>query len=573
MASRREHRGSPDQRTEPRTQRPAERRARAQPSRVARRAARSSCRTGGPSPRPSSPTSARPTPARPTRRSSSSPRRARRLRRAAADARPGGAPASARAARGGAGRPRHRRGADQRARADHLLHRRDGAAPPGTCSCSTRCSGPTTGARLRLDAAAARRRVQAHPPARRRRGAAARPERVPRGRDQVLRAQAAARLDGRRLLPEPQARHRRRRLQPPRRARARRGAQPAAARPRRRPLRRDAARVAPARDRPLPQRRRPTSAAPPTCSGTASTSPARRSSSRRRRSSTARSGATCTPWEIAQIAGRAGRFGLVERGHVGVLTGIVWANADPELIESALTPHVPLPGGTWATASSTRRASGRGSRICRSRSPHQLAAALRAWHTARDAPVGDRRLALRRVDRRRCSSGSTRCSAGSTSGAAASRSSRPGSSSTRRWTRTTPSCSATLALAVAGDRAQRPVLQWLLDTNRLRDASLEDAEHAARTASILRWFALQYPDVGGVTIERAAALEEAAAAERVSAKLAAEVSSPSVGRCKSCGRAARPGSRSASAATAAGSGARRPSSRRSRLSRSRSAAS
>src|SRR5437868_13411868 len=27
------------------------------------------------------------------------------------------------------------------------------------------------------------------------------------------------------------------------------------------------------------------------------------------------------PWEIAQIAGRAGRFGLVEKGHVGVLTG------------------------------------------------------------------------------------------------------------------------------------------------------------------------------------------------------------------------------------------------------------
>ena len=28
------------------------------------------------------------------------------------------------------------------------------------------------------------------------------------------------------------------------------------------------------------------------------------------------------PWELAQIAGRAGRFGLVERGHVGVLTGV-----------------------------------------------------------------------------------------------------------------------------------------------------------------------------------------------------------------------------------------------------------
>ena len=83
------------------------------------------------------------------------------------------------------------------------------------------------------------------------------------------------------------------------------------------------------------------------------------------------------------------------------------------------------------------------------------------------------------------------------------------------------------------------MLAWLLDTSRLRDASLEDAEHAARTASILRWFALQYSDVGGVTIERAAELE-VAAAERVSAKLAAEVRSPSVGRCKSCGQSCAP---------------------------------
>src|SRR6476660_5790365 len=51
------------------------------------------------------------------------------------------------------------------------------------------------------------------------------------------------------------------------------------------------------------------------------------------------------PWELAQIAGRAGRFGLVERGHVGTLTGIGWANADPTLVEEALQPHVVLPSG------------------------------------------------------------------------------------------------------------------------------------------------------------------------------------------------------------------------------------
>ena len=78
---------------------------------------------------------------------------------------------------------------------------------------------------------------------------------------------------------------------------------------------------------------------------------------------------------------------------------------------------------------------------------------------------------------------------------------------------------ATLALAITGDRVARPQLSFLLDTARLRGASLEDAEQAGREASILRWFALQYPGVGGVTIERAAALEATAAA-RVVARLA-----------------------------------------------------
>ena len=51
---------------------------------------------------------------------------------------------------------------------------------------------------------------------------------------------------------------------------------------------------------------------------------------------------------------------------------------------------------------------------------------------------------------------------------------------------------ATLALAITGDRVARPQLTFLLDTARLRGASLEDAERAGREASILRWFALQY---------------------------------------------------------------------------------
>ena len=96
-----------------------------------------------------------------------------------------------------------------------------------------------------------------------------------------------------------------------------------------------------------------------------------------------------------------------------------------------------------------------------------------------------------------------------------------------------------LALAVAGDRDQRHLLQFLLEPGRLRDSTLEEAEEAGRVASMLRWFALQYPGVGGVTIEKAAALERAAA-ERVVRRLAVEVRDGKVGRCRSCGQSCPP---------------------------------
>src|SRR5688500_1353421 len=243
-------------------------------------------------------------------------------------------------------------------------------------------------------------------------------------------------------------------------------------------------------------------------------------------------------WEIAQIAGRAGRFGLVERGHVGVLTGIVWAQADPELVESALVPHVELPGGHFGyRVVDTARLRPRLEDLAIA-SPAQLPAALRSWHTAAlrqgategwlsVESIGPLLGRLDTVQRRLRERGRTL-------------------SLEQVWKLVNSPVDednaellATLALALAGDRAQRPVLGWLLEVGRLRDASLEDAEEAARVASILRWFALQYPGVGGVTIERAAALEQAAAA-RVSARLAAEVRSPSVGRCRSCGRSCAP---------------------------------
>jgi ATP-dependent RNA helicase SUPV3L1/SUV3 len=244
------------------------------------------------------------------------------------------------------------------------------------------------------------------------------------------------------------------------------------------------------------------------------------------------------PWELAQIAGRAGRFGLVERGHVGVLAGLAWGTADPELVESGLEPHVPLPGGHLGYRAVDEARIRPQLSDLGVQDPVHLDAALVAWHRVAIRAWATEgwlaveslqplRLRLQAVQRR-----------------LAERRRRLSLSDTWKLVNAPVDedaleLLATLALAITGDRVARPQLNFLLDTARLRGSSLEDAEQAGREASILRWFALQYPGVGGVTIERAAALEEAAAA-RVVARLRVEVESPTIGRCRSCGRSCPP---------------------------------
>ncbi|HVA31204.1 MAG TPA: helicase-related protein [Gaiellaceae bacterium] len=244
------------------------------------------------------------------------------------------------------------------------------------------------------------------------------------------------------------------------------------------------------------------------------------------------------PWEIAQIAGRAGRFGFHERGHVGVLTGVPWAHPDPELVRDALTPHVELPGGHL------------GYRIVDTgRLRPQLAdldvarvdeiepalhawrnAALRYWSDEGWLNVESIQPLLARLDAVRDALHHCRKELGLAD----------------VWKLMQAPIDedglgllGALACAVAGDQPQRTVIGWLLDPHRLDTAKLGEAEQAAREASILRWFALQYPGVAGVTIEKAAALEEAAAA-RVVQELRAEIDDPTIGRCRVCGSRTAP---------------------------------
>src|SRR5437763_13820612 len=244
------------------------------------------------------------------------------------------------------------------------------------------------------------------------------------------------------------------------------------------------------------------------------------------------------PWEIAQIAGRAGRFGFHERGHVGVLTGIPWGHPDPELVQAALTPHVEIEDGHF------------GYRVVDTgRLRPQLAdlnvtqvddlepalhawrqTALRYWSIDGWLTVESIQPLLARLDAIR----------------EALHHARRRLVLAEVWKLMQAPIDddglellGLLACAVAGDTSRRTMIQWILDPQRLRDASLTEAEQAAREASHLRWFALQYPGVAGVTIEKAAALEEAAAA-RVVQELRAEIDAPTIGRCRACGSKTAP---------------------------------
>jgi ATP-dependent RNA helicase SUPV3L1/SUV3 len=244
------------------------------------------------------------------------------------------------------------------------------------------------------------------------------------------------------------------------------------------------------------------------------------------------------PWELAQIAGRAGRFGLVERGHVGVLAGVPWASPDPDLVEAALVPHVSLPDGHHGYRVVDEARIGPRLSDLSVEDPRELDAALGGWHRVATRewayegwlaveslqPIRGRLAVVQRH--------------------LASRGRRLSLEDTWRLANAPidpdgAEILGVLALAVAGDPAQRQLLGFLLDASRLRDASLEDAEAAGRLAGILRWFGLQYAGVGGVTLEKAAALEEAAA-ERVVARLRVEVREGTVGRCRSCGSTCPP---------------------------------
>ena len=263
---------------------------------------------------------------------------------------------------------------------------------------------------------------------------------------------------------------------------------------------------------------------------------ARRSSSRRRRSSTASSVAISCPGSSPRSQDELAASVSSSAVMSGILTGLGWGSPTRSSSSRRSSRTSACRADTSGIAWSTRRGSARSSDLG-VEDPVQLDAALVAWH----------RVALREWAREL---------ARGRVAAAASVAAPGGAEAARRAWATAAARGHVEARERSCGRGRPRAARHARRCNRRRPrraaaahvpprhgsaarASLEDAEQAGREASILRWFALQYAGVGGVSIERAAALEEAAA-ERVVARLRVEVESPTIGRCRSCGRSCAP---------------------------------
>ena len=239
-------------------------------------------------------------------------------------------------------------------------------------------------------------------------------------------------------------------------------------------------------------------------------------------------------WEVAQIAGRAGRYGLHEDGAVGWLTGVSWLRPDGRVVARGLQPMAGVgpTGETPAYRRLTRAQLGPARSDLRSVPPHRWPDALEAWSRAaqdavkeagwlRTAPVAPIRNRLLAVGPQRLR----------------------GLSPDDAWS---------LALAPVDPGDYGPVLARLADAiltgHSLADlvdardvggATIAEAEALSAQAAIMRWFTRRHPGVGGISATAADALEVAASA-RVIELVPATITGSGAGRCADCGREAAP---------------------------------
>jgi ATP-dependent RNA helicase SUPV3L1/SUV3 len=242
-------------------------------------------------------------------------------------------------------------------------------------------------------------------------------------------------------------------------------------------------------------------------------------------------------WEAAQIAGRAGRYGLADRGSVGHLDGLAGLAPDRRLVAAAVQVargDVPsdLPQRTPRLRPTLEDLG--------ARSPGELVDGLRAWHAwarrgtaAAGAAADDVAPLIGRLQAL-----------------------LPGLRNAEAEVADVELVWRLACLPIDFDPPRRT--RWL-DVSRLalrhlagrrtsaqdllpevpRQATVEVLEEMAGAARDTRALLRQVPGVGGVTADAAAAVEQECA-RRITRLLPAEITSTTAGSCRSCSRPCPP---------------------------------
>ena len=241
------------------------------------------------------------------------------------------------------------------------------------------------------------------------------------------------------------------------------------------------------------------------------------------------------PWEVAQIAGRAGRFGMHDAGEVGTLTGHRWAEPRGAVIEAGLHPRFLTEDGLPSFRHLRSVNLGPEFEDVADHPPQRWPSLLLRWETiARGLVAAEVGTWIRVADvqpmvRRLMALGA------------------------RTLRQLSPEDAWSFALAPMDGDAQAELmarlsaavssgasLRDLVGVTELRGAPAGVAEEIAGLASLLRWFTRRWPGAGGISSDDADRLESVAA-DAVGHALASEITSNRYGQCETCGKPAIPG--------------------------------
>ncbi|MFN8624207.1 MAG: helicase-related protein [Chloroflexota bacterium] len=255
------------------------------------------------------------------------------------------------------------------------------------------------------------------------------------------------------------------------------------------------------------------------------------------------------PWEVAQIAGRAGRFGMHDEGGVGILAGHHWAQPRANVIRAGLRPRPDREGLPTFRRLTTMNLGPAFTDVARAPTEAWPTLLLR-WEAIARSLIVDQLATWLRV-----ASVEPMVARLTALGRRTLRDLDPEDAWTFALapvdTRDEGDLIARLGRAVLGDGT----LTDLVDTSWLEVATAAEAESAADRAAVMRWFTRRFPDTGGITAADADRLETLAT-EAAGRALAEEIATNTYGVCQTCGKPAIPGRPQCDACWKAGRAAR-----------------